>query len=173
MVISMENSENKVKNTLNQEKVNYKMLIIFIGFALAAGFLGALLGGNMASFKTLKKPFFAPPPIVFPIVWTILYILMGISSYLICCNKTDKKFKKRACFFYLIQLLVNTLWSLFFFRLGWLFFAFLWLLLLVVLVIIMIIKFYKLKPLAAYLQIPYLLWLIIAGILNISIVILN
>ena len=135
MVISMENSENKVKNTLNQEKVNYKMLIIFIGFAL--------------------------------------YILMGISSYLICCNKTDKKFKKRACFFYLIQLLVNTLWSLFFFRLGWLFFAFLWLLLLVVLVIIMIIKFYKLKPLAAYLQIPYLLWLIIAGILNISIVILN
>ena len=114
MVISMENSENKVKNTLNQEKVNYKMLIIFIGFALAAGFLGSLLGGNMASFKTLKKPFFAPPPIAFPIVWTILYILMGISSYLICCNKTDKKFKKRACFFYLIQLLVNTLWSLFF-----------------------------------------------------------
>ena len=52
MVISMENSENKVKNTLNQEKVNYKMLIIFIGFALAAGFLGSLLGGNMASFKT-------------------------------------------------------------------------------------------------------------------------
>lgn len=98
---------------------------------------------------------------------------MGISSYLICCNKTDKKFKKRACFFYLIQLLVNTLWSLFFFRLGLLFFAFLWLLLLAVLVIIMIIKFYKLKPLAAYLQIPYLLWLIIAGILNISIVILN
>ena len=165
MVISMENSENKVKNTLNQEKVNYKMLIIFIGFALAAGFLGSLLGGNMASFKTLKK--------VFPIVWTILYILMGISSYLICCNKTDKKFKKRACFFYLIQLLVNTLWSLFFFRLGLLFFAFLWLLLLIFLVIIMIIKFYKLKPLAAYLQIPYLLWLIIAGILNISIVILN
>ena len=99
MVISMENSENKVKNTLNQEKVNYKMLIIFIGFALAAGFLGSILGGNMASFKTLKKPFFAPPPIVFPIVWTILYILMGISSYLICCNKTDKKFKKKLASF--------------------------------------------------------------------------
>ena len=60
MVISMENSENKVKNTLNQEKVNYKMLIIFIGFALAAGFLGSLLGGNMASFKTLKKTFLCP-----------------------------------------------------------------------------------------------------------------
>ena len=169
----MENSKNNSKNILNQEKVNYKMLILFIGFALAAGFLGSLLGGNMASFKNLKKPFFTPPSIAFPVIWTILYILMGVSSYLICCNKTDKKFKKRACFFYLIQLLVNTLWSLFFFRFGWFLFAFFWLLLLIILVIVMIIKFYKLKPLAAYLQIPYLFWLIIAGILNLSIVILN
>ena len=169
----MENSKNNSKNILNQEKVNYKMLILFIGFALTAGFLGSLLGGNMASFKNLKKPFFTPPSIAFPIIWTMLYILMGISSYLICCNKTDKKFKKRACFFYLIQLLVNTLWSLFFFRFGWFLFAFFWLLLLIALVIVMIIKFYKLKPLAAYLQIPYLLWLVIASILNISIVILN
>ena len=149
------------------------MLILFIGFALAAGFLGSLLGGNMTSFKTLKKPFFTTPPIAFPIIWTILYILMGVSSYLVCCNKTDKKFKRRACFIYLTQLLVNMLWSLFFFRFSWLFFAFLWLLLLVTLVIVMIIKFYKLKPLAAYMQIPYLLWLVVAGILNISIVILN
>ena len=103
----------------------------------------------------------------------IINELMGISSYLICCNKTDKKFKKRACFFYLAQLLVNTLWSLFFFRLGWLTFALLWLLLLIVLVAIMIVNFYKLKPLAAYLQIPYILWLLIAGILNISIILLN
>lgn len=169
----MENNKNNLKNTLNQEKVNYKMLILFIGFALAAGFLGSLLGGNMTSFKTLKKPFFTPPSIAFPIIWTILYILMGVSSYLICCNKTDKKFKKRACFFYLIQLLVNTLWSLFFFRFSWLLFAFFWLLLLIILVIVMIIKFYKLKPLATYMQIPYLLWLIIAGILNLAIVILN
>ena len=169
----MENNKNNLQHTLNQEKVNYKMLILFIGFALAAGFLGSLLGGNMTSFKTLKKPFFTPPSIAFPIIWTILYILMGVSSYLICCNKTDKKFKKRACFFYLIQLLVNTLWSLFFFRLSWFLFAFFWLLLLIILVIVMIIKFYKLKPLAAYLQIPYLLWLIIAGILNLAIVILN
>lgn len=169
----MKNSKNNSKSILNQEKVNYKMLILFIGFALATGFLGSLLGGNMSSLKTLKKPFFTPPSIAFPIIWTMLYILMGISSYLICCNKTDKKFKKRACFFYLIQLLVNTLWSLFFFRFGWYLFAFFWLLLLIALVIVMIIKFYKLKPLAAYLQIPYLLWLIIAGILNLSIVILN
>ena len=169
----MENNKNNLKNTLNQERVNYKMLILVIGFALAAGFLGSLLGGNMTSFKNLKKPFFTPPSIAFPIIWTILYILMGVSSYLICCNKTNKKFKKRACFVYLIQLLVNTLWSLFFFRFSWLLFAFFWLLLLIVLVIVMIIKFYKLKPLAAYLQIPYLLWLIIAGILNLAIVILN
>lgn len=173
MVISMETDKKDNKRTLNQEKVNYKMLILFIGFALVAGIIGSLLGGNMSSFKSLKKPFFAPPPIVFPIVWTILYILMGVSSYLICCNKTDKKFKKRACFIYLAQLLFNSLWSLFFFRFGWCLFSFFWILFLIVLVIIMIIKFYKLKPLAAYLQIPYIIWLLIAAILNFSIYYLN
>lgn len=158
---------------LNQKNVNYKMLVLFILFALMAGGIGALLGGNMEDFQTLKKPSFAPPAILFPIIWTILYILMGISSYLICCNKTDQKFKKKACAIYLVQLIVNCLWTFFFFRLNWLFFSFLWLLLLIILVVIMIWKFYNIKPLAAYLQIPYILWILFAAILNFSIYLLN
>ena len=160
-------------NNLNQKKVNYKMLILFIGLALLAGGIGALLGGNMDNFETLKKPPFSPPAILFPIVWTILYILMGISSYLICSNKTDQKFKNKASFVYILQLIVNSLWSLFFFRLNMILFAFIWLLLLILLVIIMIIKFYNIKPLAAYLQIPYILWLLFAAVLNFSIYLLN
>ena len=160
-------------NNLNQKKVNYKMLILFIGLALLAGGIGALLGGKMDDFETLNKPPFSPPAILFPIVWTILYILMGISSYLICSNKTDQKFKNKASFVYILQLIVNSLWSLFFFRLNMLLFALIWLLFLIVLVIIMIVKFYNIKPLAAYLQIPYILWLLFAAVLNFSIYLLN
>ena len=160
-------------NNLNQKKVNYKMLILFIGLALLAGGIGALLGGNMDNFETLKKPPFSPPAILFPIVWTILYILMGISSYLICSNKTDQKFKNKACFVYILQLIVNSFWTLFFFRLNMILFAFIWLVFLIILVVIMIVKFYNIKPLAAYLQIPYILWLLFAAVLNFSIYLLN
>lgn len=159
--------------TMNQKKINWKMLILYIVFALVAGGIGALLGGNMDNFKEVDKPSFSPPAIVFPIVWTVLFILMGISSYLICANKTDKKFKIRACVIYLIQLTVNVLWSLFFFRLSWYFFSFIWVLLLLLFIIFMIIKFYKIKPLAAYLQIPYLLWTVFASILTYAIYRLN
>lgn len=158
---------------MNQKKINWKMLILYIVFALVAGGIGALLGGNMDSFDDINKPAFTPPAIVFPIVWTILYILMGISSYLVCANNTDKKFKKRACTIYIVQLVVNVLWTLFFFRLQWFLFSLIWLILLIVLVLFMVVKFYKIKPLAGYLQIPYLLWTIFAAILTYSIYTLN
>lgn len=159
--------------TMNQKKINLKMLILYIVFALVAGGIGALLGGNMDNFEEVNKPWFSPPAIVFPIVWTILFVLMGISSYLVCANNTDKKFKKRACFIYLLQLTVNVLWSLFFFRLRWYFFSFIWVLLLLLFIIFMIVKFYKIKPLAGYLQIPYLIWTTFAAILTYSIYTLN
>ena len=127
----------------------------------------------MNDFATINKPWFSPPAIVFPIAWTALYILMGISTYLVCENKTDKKFKKRACFIYLAQLLVNVLWTPLFFRFKLYLLSFFWILLLIILVGIMIIKFYKIKPLAGYLQIPYILWLMFASILNFSIYLLN
>ena len=135
--------------------------------------LGALLGGSMDDFERVNKPSFSPPGFLFPIVWTILYILMGISSYLVCVNKTDKKFVDRACVIYVLQLIVNVLWTPIFFRFKLYFVAFLWILLLIALVVFMIIKFYKIKPLAGLLQVPYLLWLIFASILNFSIFMLN
>lgn len=155
------------------KKTDIKSLVLNIAFALAAGGIGALLGGKMNDFATINKPWFSPPAIVFPIAWTALYILMGISTYLVCENKTDKKFKKRACFIYLAQLLVNVLWTPLFFRFKLYLLSFFWILLLIILVGIMIIKFYKIKPLAGYLQIPYILWLIFASILNFSIYLLN
>jgi len=158
---------------MEMKKIDYKMLLLYIGFALCAGIIGSLLGGDMSFFSKLNKPMFALPAYIFPIAWTILYILMGISSYMICANKTDKKFKKRACLIYVAQLLVNSLWTLFFFRLRWYLFAFIWLILLIFLVIVMIIKFYKIKPISAYIQIPYILWLLFASVLNYSIYYLN
>ena len=155
------------------KKTDIKSLVLNIAFALVAGGIGTLLGGKMNDFATINKPLFSPPAIVFPIAWTALYILMGISTYLVCENKTDKKFKKRACFIYLAQLLVNVLWTPLFFRFKLYLLSFFWILLLIILVAIMIIKFYKIKPLAGYLQIPYILWLIFASILNFSIYLLN
>ena len=155
------------------KKTDIKSLVLNIAFALVVGGIGALLGGKMNDFVTINKPWFSPPAIVFPIAWTALYILMGISTYLVCENKTDKKFKKRACFIYLAQLLVNVLWTPLFFRFKLYLLSFFWILLLIILVGIMIIKFYKIKPLAGYLQIPYILWLIFASILNFSIYLLN
>ena len=74
------------------KKTDIKSLVLNIAFALVAGGIGALLGGKMNDFATINKPWFSPPAIVFPIAWTALYILMGISAYLVCENKTDKKF---------------------------------------------------------------------------------
>lgn len=156
------------------KNTNYKLLITFIVVALAFGGIGALLGGNMDDFNTLEKPAFAPPAILFPIVWSILYILMGISAYIVCVNRTDdSSFKNKALAIYLLQLVINCLWTLFFFRLNMLLFSFIWLIILLIVVIIMLVKFYKISPIAGILQIPYVIWLIFAAILNFAIYSLN
>lgn len=148
----------------------WKVLIISIIIPLLIGFIGNLLG-NSSDFSMLEKPEFAPPGIVFPIVWTILYILMGISSYLIYISNSNKK--NDALRVYLLQLIFNMLWTFFFFNLKWYLFSFFWIIALIVLVSIMIYRFTKISKLAGYLQIPYLIWLIFASILNLSIYFLN
>lgn len=131
--------------------------------------LGSLLGGNTEIYSNINTPSFAPPSLLFPIVWTILYILMGISSYWI----SNKPNNDLALTIYYIQLIINSLWSFFFFRLNWFLFSFIWIILLILFVIYMIYLFYKLDKKAALIQIPYLLWLIFATILNFSIYYLN
>jgi tryptophan-rich sensory protein len=151
--------------------IRLKELLMFVLGTLAVGFLGSLLG-NFDTYKNLIKPSFSPPSLVFPIAWTILYILMGISAYIVYMSVNKEKRNSTLVIFY-VQLLVNVIWSYIFFGLGYKLLAFIWLLILLVLVIIMSIKFYKIKHIAGLLQIPYILWLMFAGILNYSIYTLN
>ncbi|MDD3254115.1 MAG: tryptophan-rich sensory protein [Lachnospiraceae bacterium] len=146
-------------------------LIIAILIPLAVGSISALFSGNMSIYSTLSKPAFSPPALVFPIVWTILYILMGISSYLI--YKTDNPQKYKALRIYILQLVFNFFWSIIFFGFSQYRLAFLWLLLLIIMIFVMIYRFYQISPLAAYLQIPYLIWCLFAAYLNLMIVLMN
>ena len=150
---------------------NIKYLVISIIIPLTAGFLGNLLGNSSMGFEEIIKPSFTPPGIIFPIVWTILYILMGISCYLIYTS--NDKNKGKALIIYTIQLIFNMLWTFLFFNKNWFLFSLIWIILLIVLVITMIKEFIKINKKAGYIQIPYLLWLIFASILNLSIYFLN
>lgn len=152
-------------------KIDYKTLLFSIFIPV---FLGSFVGFLTAPFNNyydLNQPAFAPPAIVFPIVWTILYTLMGISCYLIIKSDSDRK--NDALFIYGIQLIINLFWSVWFFVFRFYLLSFIWLLLLIGFVVVMTKKFYNISKISAYLQIPYLLWLIFAAILNIFIVFLN
>lgn len=149
---------------------NKKQLIIFILIPLIVGILSSKLSGPM-SYASFHKPSFSPPSYLFPIVWTILYILMGISSYIIYSSNSENKGK--ALTTYAIQLFFNFFWSILFFGLSQYLLAFVWLILLIILIIVMLSQFYQIQPLAAYLQIPYLLWCLFAACLNFAIYTLN
>ena len=135
-------------------KINYKKLAIFIIIPLILGTIVGLLTTPNSNIDSII------PSWIFPVVWTILYTLMGISSYLIY-EETNEISK-----IYITQLIVNLLWSFIFFKFKLFILAFIWILLLILLVIIMIREFLSKNKLAGYLQISYLIWLIIAAILN-------
>ena len=152
--------------------IKLKTLITCIAIPLIFGVISRFLG-DASTFELINKPNFAPPKIVFPIVWSILYILMGISSYIIYTSDVNYNAKKQALTIYGIQLILNTVWTLFFFNFKWYLFSFWWIILIILFVILMIYNFNRIKPIAAYLQIPYLLWLIFASILTYNIYLLN
>lgn len=149
--------------------------VISVAIALGVGGLSALLtSGNMDIYSRIEQPPLAPPPILFPIVWTILYVLMGISAAMIYEEKDRKPDEVRnALTVYGISLFFNFFWSIIFFNMQAYLFAFIWLVALWVLILLTIIKYYRIRPIAAYLQIPYLLWVTFAGYLNFAIYILN
>ncbi|MDO4744104.1 MAG: TspO/MBR family protein [Clostridia bacterium] len=155
-------------------KINWKALIVSILIPLGVGALAAFLtGGNMEIFDTIQKPPLSPPGWLFPVVWTILYTLMGISSYLVYTSNAPKEKIRGALTLYGLQLAVNFFWSIIFFNLRAYLFAFYWLVLLWVLIILTIISFWKISKPAAILLIPYLLWVTFAGYLNYAIYLLN
>lgn len=138
-------------------KIDYKKLIIFILVPLLlGGLVGILSVSNVDSIL---------PSWIFPLVWTVLYILMGISTYIIYkkTNEVDNIYK--------LQLVVNLIWPFIFFKFKLYILAFIWILMLILLVIIMIGKFLDRDKIAGYLQIPYLIWLVIALFLNLTFII--
>lgn len=152
-------------------KIQWKNLITCLAIPLAVGSLSALLTQNsMETFNSITKPGLAPPGWLFPVVWTILYILMGIASYLVL---TSGKPNNYALTVYGIQLVFNFFWSIIFFNLELYLFAFIWLVLLWLLILKTTLLFYQISKSAGYLMVPYLLWVTFAGYLNLSIYLLN
>lgn len=147
-------------------------LIFSICISLGVGAASAFFTMNsMNVYKDLVKPSLSPPGWIFPVVWTVLFILMGISAYLVYISASP--YRNSALRIYVLQLLVNFFWSIIFFNLEMYLLAFIWLLLLAVLIVLMIASFARVNKAAAYLQIPYLIWVLFAGYLNLSIYLLN
>lgn len=156
-------------------KKEIRIFAISIATALAVGGLSALLtSGNMDIYSQITQPPFAPPSVLFPIVWTLLYILMGISAAMIYLQKEENpQTARKSLVFYSVSLFLNFFWSIIFFNMQAFLFSFIWLLLLWVSILLTILHYRKISPLAAALQVPYLLWVTFAGYLNLAIFILN
>ncbi len=152
-----------------------KPYIISILISVGTGLLSAFFTrDNMNLYEEISTPALSPPAILFPIVWTILYVLMGVSAAIVYNSvsvNSDKRAK--ALFTYGLSLVVNFFWSIIFFNMRMYFFAFIWLILLWVLVLKTILEYSEINKGAAYLQIPYLLWVTFAGYLTFSIFLLN
>ena len=155
-------------------KINIKSLIIALAIPLGIGGISAILTmGAMDSFGELSQPPLSPPAILFPIVWTVLYILMGIASYLVFRSGKAKETVGEALTLYGLQLFFNFFWSIIFFNLDWYTLAFIWLIVLFALVIATTVKFFKINKWAGVLMIPYCMWVAFAGYLNLGIALLN
>ncbi len=155
-------------------KIDYLKLFLSIVASLSAGAIGSFFTASAIPtwYATLEKPFFNPPSWIFAPVWTTLYILMGISFYLILVSKT-KINKTRAIQVFIIQLILNTLWSIIFFglkspELALIEIVFLW-----ISIVLTIKNFARIQPVASYLLYPYLAWVSFATLLTLAISILN
>lgn len=155
-------------------KINWKLLIICLAIPLAVGGLSALLTRSaMKDFAELNQPPLSPPGWLFPVVWAILYLLMGYSLYLVLTSRSGNTVIGQSVTLFGIQLFFNFLWSILFFNLKVYYFSFGWLIVLWALIFTMAISFYRASKTAALINIPYLIWVAFAGYLNIGIAILN
>lgn len=149
---------------------NFKIYFKSILIPLLVGGIVGLITSNFINYNSLNQPPLSPPGFIFPIVWSILYTLMGISYGIL---ESNSLVDSRINLIYYLQLFVNALWSIFFFVFEWRLFSFFWIILLAVLVVIMIKDFYAKNKLAGLLQIPYLLWILFAAYLNFGVYLLN
>ena len=149
--------------------------LVAVAIPLGVGILSALLtAGNMDIYSEIARPPLAPPAWLFPVAWTILYTLMGVSSGLVYLERESAPEAARCGLgYYAASLFVNFFWSIIFFNMKSFLFALVWLLLLIYLVVKTVRCYAKVSPLAAYLQIPYIAWLIFAAYLNAAIYLIN
>ncbi|MBQ2934431.1 MAG: tryptophan-rich sensory protein [Clostridia bacterium] len=155
-------------------KLNLKRFLISLAIPLLVGGLSALVtSGNMDLYSKINAPPLAPPGWLFPVVWTILYTLMGVSVYLVWSSDASYYKKQRAITLFALQLFLNFIWSPVFFNMQKFLAALIILTLLLVTTILMTIAFYKISKTAGLLQIPYVLWLAFAWYLNFAIYLLN
>ena len=158
----------------NMSKSDKKRLALCVAIPLVTGILSAFATKNrMADFDLVAKPPLSPPGWVFPVVWTVLYILMGVASYLVLSSSAYKTKIDKALMLYGVQLAVNFFWSIIFFNLGEYLFSFVCLVLLLFLVVYTAKLFFDCNKTACYLLIPYILWIVFAGYLNFGIFVLN
>ena len=155
---------------MGMEEKKWKNLLISVAVSLSVGIMSALLSmGGMRAYADMYKPPLSPPGWVFPIVWTILYVLMGIAAFLVFQSVGEDK--KLALTLYVIQLFLNFGWSIIFFDLKAYFFAFAWLLVLWLFIYLTMKQFRQLNKTAGILMLPYLAWVPFAGYLNLAIAI--
>lgn len=159
-------------DTMKKFKIHWLNLIVSIMFSLGVGALSSILTKDYYNtYSSIIRPMLSPPSIVFPIVWSILYILMGISSYIVYSSHSRSKYS--ALTIYVVQLVLNGLWSIVFFNMHRYLLSFIVLIALWVLILSMAYRFKQIDRLSGILQVPYLLWVTYAGYLNFSIYILN
>ena len=155
-----------------RKPISWGALLFFLLFPLLVGLVaGLLIRDQLPLYQAINKPPFSPPSALFPIVWTILYLLMGYSAYLVFQSQSAGRQAALSVFF--LQLLCNFFWPLIFFNLQAHLTAFLWLVTLFLLVLYQSILFYEISAKAALLMSPYLLWLLFAGYLNFGVFLLN
>lgn len=158
------------------KKDNKKALLIAITIPLLVGVISAIITkDSMSIFDNVTKPPLSPPSILFPIAWTILYILMGLASYYIYINNDymSNKYRRNSLILYVLQLIFNFFWSIIFFNMKAYFIAFIWLIIMWILIILLMINARLVDKKAYYLLIPYIIWTTFAAYLNIGIALLN
>ena len=155
------------------KKTDWKRLLLCLAIPLGVGGLSALVSGGMDGYGYLRQPPLSPPGWVFPVVWSVLYLLMGYASYRVLASKAGNLEKKTALTLYGIQLALNFLWSPVFFGLHWYLAAFCILVAMWAVIFRTIKAFSLTDEIAGDMLIPYILWVTFAGYLNFGVYFLN
>lgn len=175
--MSLNNIKMRLRSTVSSElcRINFKCVIIGAVIILLCGILSALAGGSTESYRELVRPRLAPPAILFPIVWTVLYVIIGGAAGAVACScdKSSEADKYKGLLFFVIMMVFNFVWSPLFFGAGAYFAAFVAIIMMIVLTFFIIIFFRRVCRISAWAMIPYLLWLFFAAYLNLAIIILN